>query len=298
MKKATDVWRTRTRWPDELKLWAVRTDLPSLTADTNMFWNHIQHRRELYHFRLHWLPNTAKSRWLICLKRKTLTAPNRGPPLKTYVYLWSCKLLFKKKKSLLYTTSINAVIRLGVQKHHEFPSANWSWKPRHTFHQGRGPTCRSKARREIPPVQQPQEAQHTPRTVPQAQPTATEAVTTFLGQSHIPHQLHLGQPLQLHQESVVFFTHFGPPAPSQQCTGTVTRVNNSLSTQKARLALVFLTIYFSSGRNWDCKGSAESSTFKVITSHFPTILLENIALRCCSCSPPPPHIHSNSFLPQ
>lgn len=117
-----------------------------------MFWNHIQHRRELYHFRLHWLLNTAKSRWLICLKRKTLTAPNRGPPLKTYVYLWSSKLLllFFKYMSLLYTTSINAVIRLGVQKHHEFPSANWSWKPRHTFHQGTGPTCRSKARREIP----------------------------------------------------------------------------------------------------------------------------------------------------
>lgn len=51
-----------------------------------------------------------------------------------------------------------------------------------------------------PSFQQLQEAQRTPHTVLQAQPTVPEALTALLIHSHVPHQAHLGQPLQLHQQ--------------------------------------------------------------------------------------------------
>lgn len=74
-----DVCRAGTHCPDKLRV--TGTDLISLTADTNTFWNLIQHRRELHHFRLHWSLNTSKHP---CLKRTTLTAPNP----RTSIYLW------------------------------------------------------------------------------------------------------------------------------------------------------------------------------------------------------------------
>lgn len=198
----------------------------------------------------------------------------------------------RKKLSLFYTTCINAVIRLCVENH-EFPSANYkknSFAEASSYvlsrnradaqRQGtaRGPTTRcstgtTNSRRGSHCFPWPK-SHSSPVTPWAAPPTSPTLKCRFL------HTLW------------VTCAFIAVPRHGD------TRVNNSPSTQQARLALVLPTIYSSGSRNRDCKGSAESSTFKVITSHFPTILLENIALRCCSCSPPPLHVHNNSFLPQ
>lgn len=168
-----DVCRAGTHCPDKLRV--TGTDLISLTADTNTFWNLIQHRRELHHFRLHWSLNTSKHP---CLKRTTLTAPNP----RTSIYLWIGKWVVCciEHPLMLWLDSMSR----NTSCHQPTAQRTALLKPLHTPHQSPGQRCRSKARGR-PPSAAPT-AQHTPHTVPQAQPTASSAATAFLTHSHIP----------------------------------------------------------------------------------------------------------------
>lgn len=153
------------------------------------------------------------------------------------------------------------------------------WKPLHVFCHGAGLTRSSEARKQL------REAQHTPDTglgTQKAQRPSLLSVAkgTFLTEHN------LGSPSTFTNSEMPFSWHtLGHFVPSQQCTGAHASTINSPCTQKVGLAWAFLTIYSSGSRNWDCEGSAETPTFKVLTSHFPLILLETIALRCCSRSP-------------
>lgn len=159
------------------------------------------------------------------------------------------------------------------------------WKPFPTFHEGIGPTCRSKPREEA--------------LLPAAPGSTARTTHCFTGTTNSPRGTHCSPYPQ--SRSTPSTPWAAPPtSPTVKChflyvlwatcsftavhSHGATRVNNSPATQKARLALVFLTIYSSGSRN-RLQRLSWNLNIKVLTSHFPTILLENIALCCCGCSP-------------
>lgn len=171
---------------------------------------------------------------------------------------------------LLYRASIDAVIRLYVQEH-ELPSAN----------------CTKNSFAEA--------SSHTPSEPGAEVQKQGEGEASFSSSNSTAHTTHCstGTTHSL-QRSHCF--PYPQPHSSPVTLGLLLLHNNAQAHQqcsfypKARLALVLLTIHSSGSRHWDHKGSAETSTFKVLTSHVPTILLENTSLGCCSCSPPRPHV--------
>lgn len=139
------------------------------------------------------------------------------------------------------TTSINAVIRFCVQNHHESPPASYK---RNSFAESPIPH----SIREVPvkgrgPLPALWEAQHIPHTVLQAQPALSGlSLPTFLTQHA------WGSPSNLTNREISFSSHsLGHLLLPSSARHRGTCVNNS-PFQKARLALVLLTLHFSGSR--------------------------------------------------